>query len=764
MFAHSRNAAGARHPLVDHLRATADLTSSFMEPLGAPDLGRYLGLWHDVGKLDPAWQQYLLDAEAGRTRSGHGPDHKAAGTFLAKSLGPVALAIQGHHGGLQPGSGLGAWLNDKVALPGAQAALRLAQGLLPDLHPATPPPLPAHLMRRSSPREADAARRSAEVFVRLAFSALVDADSLDTETHASDQRAALRGNDVSIADLLVRFEAAQARRAPSPSPAVQHTRDAILAACQRAADLPPGLFRLAAPTGGGKTLSAMAFALRHARKHGRRRVVVAVPFISITEQTAQVYRDIFGPSDDGRPVVLEHHSGNADLAHADRADDAGDVTPEALWSALAAENWDAPVVVTTTVQLFESLFGRTRTACRKLHRLARAVIVLDEVQALPFHLLAPILDVLRELCAHYGTTVLLSTATQPAFESLDVLRDLPAHDILPDPAPHFRALQRVRYEWHTDTPLAWPAVADLIRDEPRSLTILNTKDDALALLDALDALDALGHLDALHLSTLLCGAHRRQVLAQVRQRLAAGAPCTLVSTQVVEAGVDLDFPLVLRALGPLDAIIQAAGRCNREGRLGIGPAAGGRTIVFRPETGGMPPGTYRLAAQATLAALHAAALDNRPLDLDDPALFRRNSRELLALTNPDAAEIQRLRASLDYPEVARQFRMIDDDTESLVITQYGSDDERQAVRDLLDAIRNPGPASPSPRVVLRQLQPYVVTVRRRQAEQYRRRGLIEDIHPANRPDVSLGISEWHGRYHSARGLVTEGPGADIFVI
>ena len=764
MFAHSRNAAGQRHLLLDHLTGTAQLTAEFAEPLGARDLGWYLGLWHDIGKFDPEWQDYLLKAEAGRATRGSGPDHKAAGASLmarAAGLSFAALVIQGHHGGLQKYGEFKGWLQEKEQKAGAAEALKLARATVPDLEPSGRIAIPPHLEGQARGREAEALARSSELFARLMFSALVDADSLDTEHHGSPDRTSWRGNTGTLEQLWTRFDAAGRERRPSSSSVVQEARDAILDACTRAADLPPGLFRLAAPTGGGKTLAGMAFALRHALKHRHRRIIVAVPYISITEQTAQVYRAVFGESDDGRPIVLEHHSSSRDLIHEATEPDDGDFRPEALWSQLAAENWEAPIVVTTTVQLFESLFGRTRTACRKLHRLANAVIILDEVQALPVHLLDPMLDVLRELCAFYGTTVLLSTATQPAFDSIPAFRDLPATDIIQAPGPLFRSLERVQYDWRTETPLSWAEVAQLLLNEQQALVILNTKNDALAILDALRDLDI---PDVRHLSTLLCGAHRRAVLEEIRVRLAAGQRCILVSTQVVEAGVDLDFPLVLRALGPLDGIIQAAGRCNREGKLGIGTRAGGRVIVFRPADGGMPPGAYRRGQQVAESLMTEAAYRGRQLDPNDPDLFRRYSQQLLSLTTTDAARIQRLRQSLDYPEVSRAFRMIDDDTESLVITGYGSDEEQQTVRTLLDGLRHPASATVVPRVALRQLQPFTVTVRRRLAKQYHQRGLIDDVHPGQRTDISYGIAEWHGRYDSIRGLVAEGASADTLVV
>jgi CRISPR-associated endonuclease/helicase Cas3 len=569
----------------------------------------------------------------------------------------------------------------------------------------------------------------------LVFSALVDADYLDTEAHFRGGQADLRGATVGLAELWERFESDQTRlearvrlsgRQDDP---VVRARNQIYQACLEAADRPPGLFRLTAPTGGGKTRAAMAFALRHALRHGHRRVIVAVPFISITEQTADVYRNIF-ETDGGVRVVLYHHSG----AGTEDPDDDSFRQSE-VWSRLAAENWDAPIVVTTTVQLFESLFSARPGRCRKLHRLAHSVIIVDEAQALPSHLLAPILDALRELTAHYGATVVLSTATQPAFEAVASFRNLPATEIVDEPAQHFQSLSRVAYEWQLDRPMSWVEVADLLRSEPQVLAVVNTKTDATSLLDALS------DPDALHLSTLLCGAHRRRVLAEVSRRLGAGEPCRLVSTQVIEAGVDLDFPVVLRAFGPLDAVIQAAGRCNREGRL-----SRGRVVVFQPANGRLPAGVYRTGTDVARVVLGQTGRD-----LYDPAVSREYFRLLFEIVDTDRGQIQLQRAALNYLETARRFRMIEDDTESLVVTSYGSGDERRRVRALLDRLRRGGPDG---RDTLRRLQPYVVAVRKEQAARHRRQGLIAEVMP--------GVGEWLGEYDDVRGLSVGDP--EQFVI
>lgn len=720
-YAHSRNPHGHRQMLVTHLRNVADLAADFAAAFGASEPARYLGLWHDLGKFNLEFQKYLLACEANPATRGHGPDHKAAGAQLARQhLGLVALLVQAHHGGLQTPTDFKTWLARKATDSAVAESLERARREIADLEPGSPIPLPNYTQPQAG-----------ELFLRLLFSALVDADHLDTERHFQTTKAAQRGTDVTLAELWERFERSQQQLSGQNSDTVNQARHAIYQACLAAAAHPPGLFRLTVPTGGGKTRSAMAFALRHALCHGQRRVIVAVPFISITEQTADVYREIFYAEGDARPVVLEHHS-----AVAGRADE-DDFHPQQVWARLAAENWDAPIIVTTTVQLLESLFSNQTSACRKLHRLARSVIILDEAQALPPHLLDPILDVLRQLCEYYGTTVVLSTATQPAFEAIQVFSELPATEIVPNADYYFSVLKRVNYEWRTQPALTWAQVAAMMREGAQALAVVNTKKDAIALLDAL------GDPTALHLSTLLCGAHRRKVIAEVKQKLTRGEACRLVSTQVIEAGVDLDFPLVLRALGPLDGIIQAAGRCNREGRLGCG-----RVIVFQPAEGGLPTGVYHTASGIT-----GALLGGGSLDLDDPAVPRQYFQRLFETVETDREHIQKLREALNYPEVAKRFRMIDDDTESLVITNYGSEEERQAVRNWLDRLRQ---GAPNARALLRRLQPYIVSVRRRQVERYRQLGLIADVLP--------GLGEWLGAYDPVRGLVGEGPDVELLVV
>jgi CRISPR-associated endonuclease/helicase Cas3 len=708
-YAHSRNSAGQRHELSVHLQAVARLAAEFAAPLGASEIGHFLGLWHDIGKFSPAFQEYLLSCESEASQHRRGPDHKAAGAVLAQErLGIASLIVQGHHGGLHDPPDLKGWLLERESLPLTREAIRAATEHIVDLYPRSQLQFPADRTSQA---------RTAELFLRLLFSAVVDADYLDTETHFQADQSSLRVSTATLSDLFADLESHVSELRAGREGPVASVRRAVYDACLAAAEQPAGVFRLAAPTGSGKTLSAMAFALRHAALHGQQRVVVSVPLITITEQTADVYRGVFERDRSG--AVLEHHSG----ADWDREGD-DDFRSVRVWERLAAENWDALVIVTTVVQLFESLFARKPSRCRKLHRLANSVVIIDEAQALPPKFLRPILDALRDLAEHYNTTIVISTATQPAFHAIREFKDVPAIDILPDASALFDVMRRVDYKWPGDAGWTWEQAAERLAGERQALVILNTKKDAVAMLDAL------GDPRALHLSTLLCGAHRRAVIQDVTRRLAAGEPCRLVATQVVEAGVDLDFPFVMRAVGPLDSIIQAAGRCNREGRLNRG-----QLVVFRPVESGLPQGSYRAGAEIT-----GALLGRDDLDPDNPALAEEYFRLLFNSVETDGEGIQPLREALNYPEVANRFRMIDD-TESVVITEYGTQQERRQVRRWLDMLEA---GTPDSRALRRKLQPYMVAVRRRAAEPLRHSGFI-------RP-VAAGIGEWAGAYDPVTGL------------
>jgi CRISPR-associated endonuclease/helicase Cas3 len=724
LWAHSRNRTGARHRLEDHLAGTAARAREFGEPFGAGDLAGYLGLVHDVGKAACAWQAGLAAAEDAGGRVG--TDHKLAGTWLAsRTAGVFAAAVDGHHGGLPAVAALKNELNgaDAGMRAGWEEAIERAAAVVPAIRPGAPPAWPAWLdtARSGNPLVTD-------LLMRTVFSALVDADFLDTEAHF---RGPIRPVSMVVAgDLAGQYEEGRAALLAGwrPSP-VDRWREEVYAQAVAAAAGPGGMYRLPAPTGSGKTLAAGGFALHHARAHGLRRVVVAVPFISITEQNAQIYRRLLDRQGED-PVVLEHHSG-ADV------DQRGQ--PGSWWSRLAAENWDAPFVVTTTVQLFQSMFDHRPAAMRKLHRLARSVIVLDEVQALPDRLLLPILSVLRMLTECFGTTVLLASATQPAYWKLTPFDGLPVTDLITDPKPLYARFRRVRYEWQLAPKPTLGQVARQAAPEPQVLVVVNTTRDSASLHRQLEGLRDGSPGPCLHLSTRMAARHRRDVLGEVRGRLDRGDPVAVVSTQLIEAGVDVDFPVVFRAWAPADSLQQAAGRANRSARL-----AEGRVVIFDPEDGGQP------ADASYKAALAATGIHFGPglADPDDPDGLEKYYPERFALQNLEAAgagaRIQRLRGHLDFPEVASAFQMIEEHTVPVAV-EYGDDDARSEMRTLAERLRSADVLQAGEtRLLLRRLQPYLAALPRTLAGKAVAVGWAQPV---------IGdLLQWRGPYDPRRGI------------
>jgi CRISPR-associated endonuclease/helicase Cas3 len=729
-----KNEAGVYHDLEDHLREVAELAHGFAQLFDPGNLAYYLGLWHDLGKFHPDWQAYLQNVEQGKVKKG-GPDHKAAGAKLAADLrlGLLAPIIRAHHGGLCNEAEFAGWLAEKS--PRVSSTLDLAKHTLPDLLPPTLPSLPSFLTQPGLTRTEKLHRL--EFFTRMLFSALVDADFLSTERHLNTQQTDMRAAPLNLAELWRRFDLNQTRLVgAAPDTLVNRLRQAMYAECLAHVHDAPGLFRLTMPTGGGKTRAALAFALQHALHHGQQRIIIAVPFTTITTQTAAICRAIFDTPGDRHTAVLEHYS-TAEWHTADPEDS----DPETAWLRLASENWDAPIIVTTTVQLFESLFSHRTSTCRKLHRLANSVIILDEVQALPTHVLDPILAGISELAQHYGSTIVLSTATQPTFDLLKPFHNLPATNLIADPAPYFHQLSRVTYDRsHLAEPLAWADLAQRIESEVQVLVIVNTKQDAL---DLVKLLPDVSH--RFHLSTALCGAHRKAVLDSVRDRLSTNQACWLVTTQLVEAGVDIDFPLVWRALAPLESIVQAAGRCNREGRLD----QPGRVMIFRSEGDHLPPGAYTRATGQARTTLSEHP-ETRPDDLALLEIYFTQLYDLYGQDGTDREQIQAFRESRAFRTVSERFRLINDDTIS-VIVPYGDARQQTEIDALCQRLRLPWEPH---RMILRQLQPFMVNLYLHQAQRFQQ--WLDPIDPRN-PTRFESLRRWTARYDATYGLV----GADL---
>jgi CRISPR-associated endonuclease/helicase Cas3 len=699
--------------LEEHLLGVAKLAACYAARFDPSDLPYWVGLWHDLGKFNPAFQHYLLTV--GQGGSAPKAPHAIWGAVLARLIlsrtkGPweeIAIPIAGHHAGLMDAG----YLLDRVK---EEAQSERGKELLPLLKDAAASlPMPAV---RFTPK----AGTQRELFIRMVFSALVDADYDNTERHFDRERASMRTGGPSLEALWNNFQDkhAEMQKASADTP-VNRIRREVYESCIRAAEGPQGVYRLTVPTGGGKTLSGLAFALRHALtiKPNLERIIVAIPYTSIIDQTAKRYREVLGDE-----AVLEHHSNVAW-----KEDDEGGETTSRLQ--LATENWNVPLIVTTNVQLFESLFSNRSGPCRRLHNLARSVILLDEVQTLPVGLLEPTLDVLRTLVQEYGVTVVLSTATQPAFggESpyLEGFKGLELHEIVPAPERVFAApaLDRVDYVSPPEV-MEWAQLAREIRSERQAMVVFNTRADALKLLELMtDKPEGLYHL-----SSLLCSEHRRTILRQIELGLKHNDPVRLISTQVVECGVDLDFPVVYRAVGPLDRIVQVAGRCNREGSLAQ-EGKKGKVIIFETPEGHAPKGPYRVGIGKARSLLTRYG----PEKLKDPNLYTLYFHLLYQDVPLDASGIQERRRLLDYPKVAELYRLISEDTVAVVVP-YGK------ATELVKEWQRRGPS----RALWRKLQGYVVNLYRRDAERLERDGWLTK--------TEWGLYWWEGRYDERRGI------------
>lgn len=714
------------HDLADHLRCVSALAAGFAREIGA-DWARLAGLWHDLGKYGSRFQNYIrqasgFEADAHiRGETGKAP-HSTAGAILAcdhfKEAGRVlAYLIAGHHAGLDDWHG---GLEARLDLPASREELNEALAENPPTTILAPGDFQPDLRAILGGRDGFA------LWVRMLFSCLVDADFLDTESYMDPDKAAARAGYPSMDELRTCFDRHMAEVAGNAPPTpVNRLRADILAQCRAKAAEMPGLFSLTVPTGGGKTLSGMAFALEHARRHLKRRIIHVIPYTSIIEQATDVFRGIFGDA------VIEHHS-NAEAAP----------ERENHQSRLACENWDAPIVVTTNVQFFESLFAARTSRCRKLHNIVDSVVILDEAQLLPPEFLQPILDALRLLTEHYGVTVVLSTATQPAlstkeyFDAQRNLKGIEAREIIADPDGLYRALERVSVRLPTDLQAAtdWDGLARELQGHDSVLAIVNRRRDARELWQRLPD-------GTLHLSALMCGAHRSHVIADIKARLKVGVPTRVVSTQLVEAGVDVDFPVVYRALAGLDSIAQAAGRCNREGRL-----EKGEVVVFVPPKPA-PPGLLRKGEDACRATLHS--ITGNPLER---GLFARYFERFYHACDLDQHRIGDLlrvdgaTLAVNFRTAAEKFRLIQEEDSAPVVVRYRCPDNLDdTVEVLLNTLRKEGPK----RWLMRRLQRYTVNIHRRKAEKLLNQGDIQEVMPGLYAQVSDVL------YHPILGLLTD---------
>lgn len=718
MYAHSRHGEGKEtwQTLQAHSETVGNMCAKFAESFRSKDWGQILGLLHDFGKARASFQGYLarvngLDDE-GYDNGEH--SHSGAGACLAEErFGPMgkilAYPIAGHHAGLpdwsggqNPNGALVQRLNEEKKVLDEDSLKCYETNLA---LPAKLPPTPWKMDRNSS---------DVSFWIRMLYSCLVDADFLDTEAFMDSERCEERSKAYPSIDVLSEkfFKKLNAMESGSAKTKVNEIRSQIRLACEKAADDAPGLFSLTVPTGGGKTLSSTAFALKHALTHGLKRIIYVIPYTSIIEQTADVLRGFFGSDN-----VLEHHSNF-------------DPDKETTRSRLSSENWDAPIVVTTSVQFFESLYACKSSRCRKLHNIAESVVILDEVQLLPLRLMLPCAEAIKQLAAHYRTTVVLSTATQlnlPGIKQSDV------REIIPTSLDLYHRLKRTEVEFpvNLSTRRSWDEIAAELSSFNQVLCIVNTRRDCRALYEKMPK-------GTIHLSAGMCGEHRSKVIAEIKRKLADGESIRVVSTQLVEAGVDIDFPVVYRAFTGLSSVAQSAGRCNREGRLD----GYGRVVVFMPPeqtpVKDLRDGEYALGDLLArpcgvnmdessvypefFSALQSRANDSgqafsRMLGVHIPEEFRNG---VLSYAEP---------MQYQFRDAATAFQMIDGTIFVPVIVRYDGSEK------LIKSLYEIGPK----RFVMRKLQRFTVNVPRSRLSELLEKGMIVELPISGEKAMPSGI-------------------------
>ncbi len=713
-YAHSveRKPIEEWHRLEEHLLNVAELAKKFANEFNSGDWAYLAGLWHDLGKYSADFQKMLLASVDAHIETKPGRvDHSTAGAIHAVEQFKIAGRIfgylaAGHHAGLPD------WLTDTAGRKSLEQRLQNIELL----HKLPIADIPSHIIKQSLPKQKFITKEGHALWIRMLFSCLVDADFLDTESFLEPEKAKTRKGYPLLDELLPLFKSYMTnKQANADDSSVNRQRAEILRQCIARSTHKPAIFTLTVPTGGGKTLSSMAFALNHALRYKKQRIIYVIPYTSIIEQTAEQFRDIFKDS------VVEHHS-NVDIS---------DESVETARSRLACENWEAPIIVTTSVQFFDSLFANRSSRCRKLHNIVNSVVVLDEVQLLPPEYLNPILHAIKELQKNYGVTFVLSTATQPAFtkhKSLDYqfegLSD--AVEIMNDPIQLHKAFKRVELYAPNDlmTPCTWDALTSELTQHPSVLCIVNRRDDCRELFEKMPA-------GTIHLSALMCGEHRSKVINLIKQKLKDKVPTRVISTQLVEAGVDLDFPVVYRALAGLDSIAQAAGRCNREGLL-----EKGRVIVY------VPPSKF------PNGLIQAGNIGRQLLveKIDDhlaPERYEQFFKQLYWLegTNLDKHGILEDLATdgelrFSFFSAAQKFKLIDDKQYAPVIVCY-----EEGTR-LIGMLKKLGPE----RWLMRKLQRYVVNLPRYIHKKLYNEGAIIEAHPG------IFIQVYGAMYHPELGF------------
>ncbi len=721
----TENSFNIQH-LEDHLIGTSRLAGQFAAAFHNPNWGEVIGLWHDLGKYSEEFQEYIKvnsgyeEDDQRRSKT----DHTSAAAILAKEIfpyywPPISYCIAGHHAGLHnwlPEPGISGDLTDRLKKRDFLEKIRAK--------------IPSEFLAKEDfepPCGKTMLPEQINLWIRMLFSCLVDADYLDTERFMNPESFQKRGQYDSIPELKKRFDdnmgALLEQSAQTP---VNTIRKKILIDCIQSGQLEPGFFSITVPTGGGKTLSSMAWALVHALKYQKSRIVFAIPYTSIITQTAEIYRSIFGENN-----VVEHHSNlDEDINSQERK--------------LAAENWDAPIIVTTNVQLFESLYSNRTSRCRKLHNLANSIIILDEAQMLPPEFLRPILSVLKGLVENFGVSLMFSTATQPALTgriggkgqySFEGISQSTIREVVSDIGQLAEDLKRVQIKIpdNINETVDWQTIAEELIQHEQVLCIVNTRNQCRELYDLMPE-------DTIHLSRLMCTAHIMDSIEEIKIRLKEKLPVRVISTQLIEAGVDIDFPVVYRTIAGLDSIAQCAGRCNREGKLNQQNKFGFMK-VFIPSKG-TPIGLMRKGADTfkeLLMLKEVSALLEPQTFVDYFRLFYSKVENfdkpaIKSLLWDDASHMK-----FQFATAARDFRLIDDKNAQTILVEYKDGN------NLIQLLKRKGPEP----WLMRKLQRYTVSVNERDFAEIRKAGLIVEL-------FGCWIQDYSKLYNQHSGLQLHG--------
>ncbi len=689
----------------EHSIGVANRAVKFAAEFDCADWGRIIGLLHDKGKEKIDFQRYIRKVSEYdiSVPSYKDKTHAYVGGLLAKEMyGPLSLFLSypiiGHHAGLYD-------YGDFEEI--------IKKRLPPEIrHDVNKVPL-------SIPRRLDSMeKKDFHHFIRMLYSCLVDADYLDTESFMNEENTKLRGHKKTLQqlslDLKSYLDSFVAKAADSP---INKIRNIVQKRCLEISNGAPGFYSLTVPTGGGKTISSVVWAVNHALKQGKKRIIIAIPYTSIIVQTAETLRKIFGEEN-----VLEHHSNtNMEKVKESKTKKDEKLADMRLKMKLATENWDYPIVITTNVQLFESMFSNKPSSCRKLHNLCNSVLILDEVQTLPIDYLQPIVDALKTYQRLFGMSVLFTTASQPVLTGIHrgcnptvELRGIEQiTEIIPESFQLHEKLRRVQLHID-DTPSTYDEIAAKLQNYNRVLCIVNTRRDAQELYSRLPKDGT-----TIHLSRMMCASHIRQTIDQIKSRLGqeGDAPIRVISTQLIEAGVDLDFPIVFRQEAGLDSILQAAGRCNREGKLGISD-----TYIFSLGKERALPRGYISRANDARKNLQI----QESTDCFSPILMAKYFEQLYSRSDsfdkgPDGekqliADLLCKPFDFCFETAAKKFKLIQDASIGIIVNWENS-------AELIHQLLEKGPQY----AVMKQLSRYSVNLRKTDFDQLVSGGFIQEV-------------------------------------